>query len=151
MRYLQLLDRDQERGLVGVRAADDGRTANGVERIEEGLHLALVVIEETGTTDADYGAAALSDQGADKESYRLVSIDAVGAPEGCTGGDWHIYRIAQGENDITGYRRGNLERVRIDVETIVTALNGRRQWTKRKALSMDERRAATAARRADVK
>jgi len=84
----------------------------------------------------------------DDETYRLISIDAVRAPEGCAGSDWHIYRIAQGRNAITGYRRGDLVRVTAEVETIVTALNGRRQWTKNKALSTQERRAAAAARRA---
>ena len=88
------------------------------------------------------------DETVDHEPYRLLSIDAVRAPEGCMGNDWHVYRIAQGENGITGYRRGDLAGVRADVETIVTALNGRRQWTKNKALSTHERRAAAAARRA---
>ena len=89
-------------------------------------------------------------ENAGDESYRLLSIDAVRPPEGCVGGDWHIYRIAQGGNGITGYRRGDLALVRTEVETIVTALNERRQWAKRKA-SKYERRAATAARRAAAK
>ena len=105
-------------------------------------------VEETGTAHAHDGGAALSDQGADAEIYRLVSIDAVRAPEGCTGGDWHTYKIAQGENGITGYRRGDLVRVRAEVGGIVAALNERRQWTKRKAVTSTERRAAAAARRA---
>jgi hypothetical protein len=67
------------------------------------------------------------------EAYRLVSVTAVRAPVGCTGSDWHIYRIAQGANGITGYRRGEIADVTTDVETIVTALNGRRQWPKSKA------------------
>ena len=83
----------------------------------------------------------------DHERYRLISIDAVRAPHGCTGTDWHIYRIAQGGNEITGYRTGALARVTTEVETIVTALNDRRQWTKPKA-TKHQRRAATAARRA---
>ena len=74
-----------------------------------------------------------ADDNADDEAYRLISIDAVRAPQGCTGGDWHSYRIAQGENGITGYRRGDLAQVKVDVETIVSALNERRQWTKSKA------------------
>jgi hypothetical protein len=64
--------------------------------------------------------------------YRLVSIDAVPTPEGCAGNDWFIYRIVQRENAITGYRRGPLARVKTDVDTIVMALNGRRDWTTRK-------------------
>lgn len=70
------------------------------------------------------------DESAD-ESYRVVSIDAVRAPEGCTGGDWLVYRIAQGTNDITGYRRGSLKSVSAEVASIVTALNARRNWGKK--------------------
>jgi hypothetical protein len=88
-----------------------------------------------GTTDAGAGVAAGSDEGADGERYRLISIAAVRAPEGCVGRDWHVYRIVQGENGITGYRRGDLSHVRTDVEAIVTALNERRQRTKSKATS----------------
>jgi hypothetical protein len=104
--------------------------------------------EEARTLGAG-AAAAASDETSDDERYRLVSIEAVRAPEGCTGGDWHIYRIVQGDNGITGYRCGDLARVRTEVETIVTELNGRRQWTKSKAPSKSKRRAAGAARRAD--
>ena len=87
----------------------------------------------------------------DGERYRLVSIDAVRAPDGCTGTDWHVYRIAQGENEITGYRNGALARVTTDVETIVTALNERRRWSKNKTPSKYQRRAAAAARRGAVR
>lgn len=73
------------------------------------------------------------DAGQDLERYRLVSIDAVHAPEGCTGRDWHVYRIVQGVNEITGYRQGDLERVSADVEEIIAALNGRRAWGSHKA------------------
>jgi hypothetical protein len=93
----------------------------------------------------------MSDEIVDAETYRLLSIDAVRAPEGCTGGDWHIYRVAQGRNGITGYRRGDLARVRADVEGIVVALNERRQWAKGKATSSSQRRAAAAARRTAAK
>jgi hypothetical protein len=71
-------------------------------------------------------------EGGDEDRYRVISIDAVRAPEGCSGSDWHSYRIAQGDNGITGYRRGDLARVTAEVETIVTALNSRRHWAKRK-------------------
>ena len=103
--------------------------------------------------DVDNGStmdegAARPEQRADDERYRLISIDAVRAPEGCTGNDWHIYRIAQGDNDITGYRHGELARVTTDVEAIVTALNGRRLWTNTTAPSKHQRRAAAAAKRA---
>jgi hypothetical protein len=80
--------------------------------------------------------------------YRLVSIDAAEAPEGCAGGDWFAYRIMQGGNGITGYRCGSWERVSADVQSIVTSLNGRRNWTKMKPASDRQRRASAAARRA---
>ena len=37
-----------------------------------------------------------------------------------------MYRISQGQNVITGYRRGDLKAVRGEVEQIVVALNDRR-------------------------
>ena len=89
-----------------------------------------------------------SDESAGDERYRLISIDAVRTPEDCMGSDWHRYRIAQGENEITGYRCGDLVRVTADVEAIVTALNERREWRKSKAPSKHQRNAAAAARRA---
>jgi len=98
----------------------------------------------------DAGAVGVNES-VDDERYRLISIDPVRAPEGCSGSDWHVYRIAQGVNAITGYRRGDVARVTVDVETIVTALNGRRRWAKDKALSKSERRAAAAARAANAK
>jgi hypothetical protein len=84
---------------------------------------------------ANASDAKAVDAGADQdlERYRLVSIDAVHAPEGCTGRDWHVYRIVQGVNEITGYRQGDLERVNADVEEIIAALNGRRAWGSHKA------------------
>jgi hypothetical protein len=88
----------------------------------------------------------LGDSVAD-ERYRLLSIAAVRTPDGCVGGDWHVYRIAQGENGIAGYRRGSLALVTAEVESIVAALNERRQWAKGTA-SKIQRRAAAAARRA---
>lgn len=107
--------------------------------------------EGASATDSRGGAAAPADETDDHERYRLISIDAVRPPDGCIGSDWHVYRIAQGENGITGYRRGELARVRADVETIITALNGRRQWTKDKVPPKSQRRAAAAARRAAAK
>ena len=83
-------------------------------------------VETVPTIEAHVDAAML-DESADHESFRLIGIDAVRAPEGCAGSDWHIYRIVQGENGITGYRRGELARVRADVEDIVTAKVGEEQ------------------------
>jgi len=85
------------------------------------------------------------------ESYRLISIDAVRAPEGCTGSNWHVYRIARGEHAITGYRQCDAARIVADVETIVAALNDRRHWAKSKVPTKHQRRAAAAARRAAAK
>ena len=104
-------------------------------------------MEKASTAEAS-DVAAPSDDKADGERYRLLSIDAVRTPKGCTGSDWYAYRIAQGDNGITGYRRGNLARVTVEVESIVTALNARRQWAKEKPSTKRRRLAPPAARRA---
>jgi hypothetical protein len=91
--------------------------------------------------------AAQPESAAD-ESYRLISVDSVSAPEACTGSNWHKYRIVQGENGITGYRRGDLAAITADLEAIVTALNDRREWQRLTAPQKSQRRAAAAARRA---
>lgn len=68
----------------------------------------------------------------DDEGFRLLSIDTTSTPSGCVGRDWLVYRIAQGNNIIVGYRRGDLEAVSAEVETIVTSLNDRRRVMKNK-------------------
>ena len=68
----------------------------------------------------------------DDERFRLISIASARAPSGCSGHDWLMYRIAQGKNVITGYRRGDLKAASAEVETIVTSLNERRVSTKSK-------------------
>lgn len=60
------------------------------------------------------------------DGYRLAAVDKTAAPSGSTGGDWLIYRIAQGTNVITGYRRGELRSVTADLERMVKGLNERR-------------------------
>lgn len=60
-------------------------------------------------------------------SFRLLSIRASSAPRDSAGRDWLEYRIGQGENVIKGYRRGDPQTVRADVEKIVIALNERRR------------------------
>jgi hypothetical protein len=85
---------------------------------------------------------------AEDEVYRLIGVEAVKAPEGCAGANWFTYRIAQGANAITGYRRGNRESVRGEAETIVVGLNERREWKKSKVSPADRRKAAAAARAA---
>lgn len=89
-----------------------------------------------------------ADVSSDEGPYQLISVESVKTPEGCAGQDWFVYRIAQGLNPITGYRRGNRESVRADAETIVVALNERREWKKNKVSPKDRRKTAAAARAA---
>jgi hypothetical protein len=65
-----------------------------------------------------------------EEAYRLLTIEPARAPDGCTGRDWLIYRIAQGDNVITGYRQGDLRGATAEVERIVVNLNERRGASK---------------------
>jgi hypothetical protein len=62
----------------------------------------------------------------DPSPFVLVSLDRSAGPSGGDGADWIHYKIAQGENIVSGYRRGNMGGVRTYVEGIVTALNDRR-------------------------
>lgn len=100
----------------------------------------------TATDAADTTAAAETTE--DGARYRLLSIDSAAAPAGCAGRDWFVYRIMQGENAITGFRQGDRSTVGADVETIVAALNGRRDWKKGKSESKVRTRAAAAQARA---
>jgi hypothetical protein len=63
--------------------------------------------------------------------YRLVSVDRACAPEGATGDDWLVYRISQGANVVTGYRRGGREDVDVAVTLMIEALNARLLVTSR--------------------
>jgi len=105
-----------------------------------------MIVESPSAIDANDGAP-VGEESLDAERYRLVSIDIAHAPDDCAGENWMVYRIAQGKNGITGYRQGSLEHVRTEVQSIVTALNGRRLWTKTQSTSKSHRRAAAAARR----
>jgi hypothetical protein len=69
----------------------------------------------TGAVADDLGAA----------TFCLIGIDGVGAPSGATGDDWLVYRIAQGTNVVTGYRRGRRQDVSVAVRLMVQALNVR--------------------------
>jgi hypothetical protein len=104
-------------------------------------------VEIARALGADNGLAHADDR-ADDECYRLVSIGTADAPDGCAGKDWFVYQIAQGGNAITGYRCGSLESVSADVQSIVSSLNGRRNWPRIKSSSERQRRANAAARRA---
>jgi hypothetical protein len=92
--------------------------------------------------------AAIATNDSDDERYRLLSIDSVATPAGCAGRDWFVYRIVQGVNSITGFRQGDRSTVGADVETIVAALNGRRDWKKGKSESKVRGRVAAAQARA---
>ena len=71
-------------------------------------------------SDADL-TGATSDDG-----YRLAEVRPTAAPSGSAEADWLIYRIAQGSNVITGYRRGDVRAVTADLERMVDGLNERR-------------------------
>lgn len=58
--------------------------------------------------------------------YRLVSISPTAAPAGASGKQWCKYVIAQGDNVIAGFRRGNLASVTEAVERNLLQLNERR-------------------------
>ena len=80
-----------------------------------------------------YGArrpAPKSSAADEGEAFRLVAIKHAPTPEGCVGRDWLVYKIAQGSNVITGYRRGDLPAATADVERIVIGLNERRVASK---------------------
>jgi len=64
--------------------------------------------------------------GPEDEPFQLESLKTTPAPSGCTGRDWFVYRISQGRNAITGYRRGEQKTVHLEVEQIVIGLNERR-------------------------
>jgi hypothetical protein len=68
----------------------------------------------------------------DDDSFRLVSVHTTTPPSGSAGRDWLVYRIAQGTNEIRGYRRGDLKSARVDLEKIVVGLNERRMKRKDK-------------------
>jgi len=72
---------------------------------------------DIGPTDQPH--AALSG------AYRLIGIGPVAAPSGSEGQDWLQYRIGQGNNVVTGYRRGNIHNVTRELHQVVEDLNER--------------------------
>ena len=60
------------------------------------------------------------------DPFEIVSIQAVAAPPGTAGANWHRYEISQGDNRIVGYRAGAGSMVREAVRLIVAGLNRRR-------------------------
>ncbi len=69
---------------------------------------------------------ATADDPTSASAFHIVSIRSTRAPTGNAGHDWFTYCIAQGPNQINGYRRGDLANVTFEVERIVAALNERR-------------------------
>lgn len=65
-----------------------------------------------------------------RQLYELVSVQRAAPPHGAKGSDWYRYVIAQGTNNIHGYRQGDLEAVTTAVEENVAQLN-ERQFGKR--------------------
>ena len=76
--------------------------------------------------DAAAAAAASAEAQEAEGAYRLLAIDPTKAPDDSGGKDWFLYRIAQGENLIRGYKRGSRAGVTAEVEQIVVSLNERR-------------------------
>jgi hypothetical protein len=99
----------------------------------------------TGKRYGRSGKASPAQDAGNEEAYRLVTIEPVRAPEGCTGRDWLIYRIAQGDNLITGYRQGDLRAATAEVDKIVVALNERRIASKGRPGPKPKSSAATSA------
>lgn len=60
------------------------------------------------------------------EPFTLISVEKSEPPDGNQGTDWVHYRIAQGPNEISGYRRGSLASARKAAKEIVANLNERR-------------------------
>lgn len=69
--------------------------------------------------------AAAADE-LDALAFRLLSIERHEPPAGGDGNNWYAYKISQGANVITGYRRGSLAVVTEDVRKVVEGLNERR-------------------------
>lgn len=78
----------------------------------------------------------------DELMFELVSIDETKPPRGSEDGDWFCYRIAQGENMITGYRRGSLRTVKRDVKTIIVGLNERRAGKRKQPVTRSAKKQA---------
>lgn len=60
------------------------------------------------------------------EEYVLTSLERSEPPSDTEGDDWYCYMIAQGDNEIVGYRRGRLTAIKSELKTLVESLNERR-------------------------
>lgn len=72
--------------------------------------------------------------------FELVSIDEAKPPRGSEGSNWFRYKISQGENMITGYRRGSLRTVKREVNIIIVGLNERRSGKRKPPTSKSQPR-----------
>jgi len=82
-----------------------------------------------GVRMATYSSTARSaqePQGAPDHPFVLASITQTPSPMNPGEPDWHRYVINQGGNQIVGYRRGNPQSVREEIDGIVVQLNARR-------------------------
>ena len=77
----------------------------------------------TGAAAAAAAAAASAEAQEADGAYRLIAIEPAKAPDDSGGKDWFLYRIAQGENLIRGYKRGGRAGVTAEVAQIVVSLN----------------------------
>jgi hypothetical protein len=84
---------------------------------------------------ATYSSTMRAAETAQDHPYTLASITQSSAPQSSAPmssemsageSDWYRYVINQGGNQIVGYRRGNPQSVRTEVDVIVEQLNSRR-------------------------
>jgi hypothetical protein len=78
------------------------------------------------------------------EPFTLISVEKSEPPEGGQGTDWVHYRIAQGPNEISGYRRGSLASARKAAKEIVANLNERRSPKRGRVQLTQSRKSARA-------
>jgi hypothetical protein len=75
---------------------------------------------------ATYSSTLRAAEAAPDHPYILDSITQTASPMHPGEPDWHRYVINQGGNQIVGYRRGNPQSVRQEIDGIVVQLNARR-------------------------
>ena len=79
-----------------------------------------------GVRMAITSSTALTPQAPIDHPYVLDSITQTASPLHPDETEWHRYIINQGGNQIVGYRRGNPQIVREEIDGIVVQLNARR-------------------------
>jgi len=78
------------------------------------------------------------------EPFTLISVEKSAPPDGNQGTDWVHYRIAQGPNQISGYRRGSVASARKAAKEIVANLNERRSPKRGRVQLTQSRKSARA-------